>query len=732
MKDVFSQKICGIFAEDDGKIHLAVANEDGSRASISEDFKPFAWSSSSADYSEYLDLRKPADSSVYTPFDRLLFFENPVKADAYAKNRDKSLPFFRISSVENQFLTAKNLRMFSEMRFDEIRRLQLDIEVASEDGSFPDATRANDRIIAVGISGCGVTEILEIASLDDEAERELLSRLCSRILALDPDFIEGHNIFKFDLPYIYERSKRLKVPMKWGRFSQVAKFRRSRLSIAERTIQYMRCDIAGRSVVDTLLLVQFYDVSAREMASYSLKESAIHFGISNRADRTYIDGEKIQDAFFEDREMFRKYLLDDLRETGALAERLLPTYVAQARNFPMTMQECLLRGSGMKVESVFIQKYFSQNASLPTAQAGAFFEGGLSEGFETGLFKNVLHYDVASLYPSLMLVIGKCPKNDYLKTFLPELSALRSYRLKYKKMAKEATNEADRIEFDARQKSFKILINSFYGYLGLSTAIFSDVELASEITAMGRDLLQKLIDAFSAEGCVVLEADTDGIYVSSPEYFSKPEKLLEKVIHVLPDGVDLDFDGAYSAMLCYKAKNYALLEGEKITLRGSAFRNRATEPFLQKLTQTMISDIILEREDEIPNMIEQTRSLIASGKADILSLAKGEFITKSPSLYQKDVASTGKGRRASVEAALLMKNKPLAGEKVLYYICELDGKKNPDWKCARPIEMYDPVKTPYNADYYLKKIDDWQKRFAELIEKDIAQSSDAGSQMELF
>ncbi len=731
MKDVFYQKICGIFAENNGNIHLSIAKEDGSRESICENFKPFAWSCVNAEHSDFLDLQKPPERSVYTPFDRLFFFENAAKADSYAKSREKSLPFFRISSVENQFLTAKNLRMFAEIRFDEIRRLQLDIEVASQDESFPNANRVEDRIIAVGLSGCGVQEILEISSLDDSSERDLLERLRARILELDPDFIEGHNIFKFDLPYIFERSKRLKVPMQWGRFGQEAKFRRSRLSIAERTIQYTRCDIAGRTVVDTLLLVQFYDVSAREMTSYSLKESAIHFGISKRENRTYIDGEKIQKAFLEDRETFRKYLLDDLRETGALAERLLPTYVAQARNFPMTMQECLLRGSGMKVESVFIEKYFQQKAALPTAREGAVFEGGLSEGFEIGLFKNVLHYDVASLYPSLMLVIGKCPKNDYLKTFLNELATLREYRLKYKKLAKEATNEADKIEFDARQKSFKILINSFYGYLGLSTAIFSDVELASEITAMGRDLLQKLIDKFRKEGCVVLEADTDGIYVSSQEYFSAPEKLLKKVIDVLPEGIDLDFDGAYSAMLCYKAKNYALLEGEKIILRGSAFRNRATEPFLQKLTQTMISDILLEREDEIPRLIENTKALISSGKADIFSLAKGEFITKSPSVYLKDVASTGKGRRASMEAAVLMKNKPQAGEKVLYYICELDGKKNPDWKCARPVEMFDFQNLPYSTDYYLKKIDDWQKRFAELIESDSSKTEVQG-QLELF
>ena len=600
MADVFHGKICGLHADTDGSIYIAEAAQDGSRQERAERFAPFIWTSAAANAPAQTLQRlapPPPQARVYAPLDTIAAFETSEALDEYLKTRPKALPIFKLTSVENQFLCAANARMFADMRFGDIRRMQLDIEVSSEGELFPDANKPNDRIIAVGVSGCGGARIFELETFDDDGERRLLQGLQAHILRADPDFIEGHNIFKFDLPYISARCKKLKLKLGWGRFGKDAKFRRSRINIAERTVNYVRCDIPGRTVVDTLFLVQFYDVSAREMAAYTLKYSAVHFGISSPENRTYIDGAKIKDIFKTDRETFRKYLLDDLRETAGIAEYLLPTYVAQAQNFPMSMQECLLRGNGMKVESVFVQKYFAARAALPMPQDGSMFQGALSEGFETGLFKNVLHYDVASLYPSLMLVIGKCPRNDYLQTFLTELAALREYRLKYKKLARQADNPADKREFDARQKSFKILINSFYGYLGLPTAIFSDTDLAGEITAKGRELLQKLIDAFRDLGCTVLEADTDGIYVSSQKYFDAPEALLDEVLHVLPKGVDLDFDGAYDAMLCYKAKNYALLERGKTILRGSAFRNRATEPFLQKLTTTMIADILLERDD---------------------------------------------------------------------------------------------------------------------------------------
>ena len=713
--DENNQLICGIWCEG-STAHLCVSDKDGSRKEITEQFSPYLWTSSDAscEYAKTEKLALPEDSSLSTPLDTLMSFDSIDNMEKYFKARNKALPVERISVAENQYLTLTQKRMFAGVPFSKIRRLQLDIEVVGTAG-FPNATKKDDRIIAVGISGYGGEKIIEIAEMTDEAERKLLEELQAEILLRDPDTIEGHNIFKFDLPYIHTRAKKLKAPMDWGRFGGKVSFRKSRLSFAERMFAYTRCDIAGRTVVDTLILVQFYDISAREMPSYTLKASAIHFGISSPENRTYIQGDKIADMFNTDRATFRAYLSDDLRETAGLAEKLLPTYVAQVGNFPMTLQECLLRGTGMKVESVFLEKYLSAKSALPQAVAGDFFEGALSQSYATGVYKNVLHYDIASLYPSLMLVLGKCPRNDYLKIFLKELAQLREYRLHYKKLARQ-TQDADlQKEYDARQKSFKILINSFYGYLGLSTAIFGDSTLASEITRTGRELLSKWIEFFRNAGCDVLEADTDGIYLSSEKYFNNPEELLALASSVLPDGVDLEFDGKYDAMLCYKAKNYALLEGDEITLRGSALRNRATEPYLRKLTEAMVKDKLLGHDELVEKEVERFKEMIYSGEIPIEDLAKGEYISKSPEQYQADVLKTGKGRRAALEAALQMSPLPEVGDKVFYYITTSTSPRDADWKRARAVSVYDKTTAPYDAKYYADKIDDWRERFSDLF-----------------
>src|SRR5690606_39043185 len=107
-------------------------------------------------------------------------------------------------------------------------------------------------------------------------EKALLESLNVVLAEEDPDTIEGHNLFKFDLDFLRRRAKRHKVPCAWGRFGQRASFRSSRLKVAERWIDFPRCDLPGRTVVDTFLLVQLYDITTRELTAFGLKDVAIH------------------------------------------------------------------------------------------------------------------------------------------------------------------------------------------------------------------------------------------------------------------------------------------------------------------------------------------------------------------------------------------------------------------------------------------------------------------------
>ena len=702
--------LCGLWVDDHGTAHACYATADGGRREATEDFRPFAWLGAEMKY-EGVSLERLQGEGV---FHWLAHAESLAVFEAFFKGVRDGAPIDVLKPYESQWLLQHRTRLYADMPFADLRRCQLDIETgATEPGAFSDAKNPGDRVLAIGLHGGSRRELLTLAEETDAGEKRLLLAFNDLLSEIDPDVVEGHNIFKFDLDYLRARSRRHRVPCGWGRFGLAAEFRSSRMKVAERWIDFPRCDMPGRAVIDTYLLVQLYDITAREMTAYGLKDAAVYFGITPESGqgRTYIEGSQIQHAFRQNRAEFLAYLADDLRETKGLADVLLPTYFEQARAFPTLLQEAALRGTAGKVDLLFLEEYYHARASCPAPIEIAPFEGGFTRSFREGVFQHVLHFDVASLYPSLLLQMGRNPKSDTLGVFIPLLRRLHEYRMKYKQLTKTAPTAAERDEAQARQSTFKILINSFYGYLGFSGARFGDGELAAEVTRRGRELLQALIEEFQKHECVILEADTDGIYLSAEKYFAQPEALLAKVAKILPAGIELEYDGTYDAMFCYKAKNYALAAGGEITLRGSALRSRGMEPFLKRLSDQLIAHLLGVSKVSPAAEVLRLRQQITAREHPVTDLAKAETLSQNPDAYQQWVAGGGKPRRAAAEVALLMNPRPRMGERVRYYIGVKSKGQAADWQRARPLADYDPAIAPYDPAYYLGKIDDWLERY---------------------
>lgn len=723
-----SPSLCGIWINPKGQAFQAWEDGEGARRVEVLPFSPFVWAKDSLTYGE------PENASVtqlsgYAPFNRLIHFDELDAYSAFVKEHGRHGSIDWIRQLEQQYLLSNASRLYADMPYSKLRRMQLDIETAcSVPGGFSDSKRPEDRVLAIGIQCGDKVETLTLAERTDEAERKLLEQLNVRFEEWDPDTVEGHNIFKFDLEYLRRRAKRLTVPVAWGRFGQVAKFRNSRLRVAERWIDYTRCDIPGRAVVDTYLLIQIYDITTRELMSYGLKDVARYMGVTpaDGGDRVYIEGSKIQYMFDDDRKRFLGYLRDDLRETAGVADQLLPTYFEQTKAFPTTLQEACLRGTAGKVDLVFQEKYYHLKSSCPMPGEVRSFAGGYTASFKEGVFKNVLHFDVASLYPSLLLMIGRNPKKDTEGVFIPMLEQLREYRFKFKKLARETDDPVLASEYNARQTSFKILINSFYGYLGFAGARFGDSELAAETTAKGREILKSLISFFDEEGCEPLEADTDGIYVSAHGYFDDAESLLAKAQRILPEGIELEYDGRYETMFCYKAKNYALYDGGKVVIRGSAMRSRGIEPFLKELTQTLIH-FLLGASKEDPNAAAlEIESKIKAGEFDVRRLAKSEILSQNPEAYRKKIETGGKPRRASAEVALMLGDQARMGDRISYFISPKEKGKTADWQRALPVERFDKKRLPYDPSYYVKKLNDWRKRYVP-FSPELAEDPDQGT-----
>jgi DNA polymerase I len=712
----FTGGICGLWVDDAGVVHCSLAMAGGGRGEKTESLRPFAWLNDVPMVDELAGLKIEALRGE-GPFRRLAHADDFAVFESLLKLGREGGGIDVIRPLESQFLLQNRARLFADLHFNQVRRCQLDIETGSTGGHFSDATQPDDRVLAIGLRFNGQNRLLVLEELTDAAEKKLLQELNAVLAAEDPDVIEGHNLFKFDLDYLRQRCKRHKVPCAWGRFGRNATFRNSRLKLAERWLDFPRCDLPGRTVVDTYLLVQQHDITAREMTGYGLKEAAVYFGITaeESAERTYIAGDRIFATYREDRARFLAYLGDDLRETQGLADLLLPTYFEQTKTFPILLQEATLRGTTGKIDLLFLEEYYHARHACPVPPEIQPFEGGYTRSFQEGVFRHVLHFDVASLYPSLLLHIGQNPKNDPLGVFIPLLASLREYRLRFKQIAKSAPTAAERAEAHARQANFKILINSFYGYLGFSGARFGDGELAAEVTRRGRELLQALIDHFGRHDCTILEADTDGIYLSSEKHFANPEVLLGLVAQVLPPGIELEYDGSYDAMFCYKSKNYALRDGDRVILKGSALRSRGTEPFLKQLGDRLIRHLLGLEPESPATLVEQYRYRLATGAVPVAELARSETLGQNPEAYEKFIAGGGKPRRAAAEVALQMSPRPRMGDRVSYYIVQKMRGQTSDWQRARPLASYDAAKSPYDPKFYAEKLDDWVERYGSFL-----------------
>lgn len=709
------QILTGIWVSDEGVVHKSYRTESGTGSGVQAPFCGFVWARESdveanglGSSATRLSGEGPLNCVLET--DQFSTYREWISRDVLGRTCECIRPF------ESQHLLREHERLFDGLRFDQLKRCQIDIETDSDGIRFSNPYQ--DRILAIGMKMGDRESLLYLESEDSAGEQQLLERFVETLQEWDPDVIEGHNLFSFDLNYLKIRSQRRKVPCAWGRFGQMASFRKSRLKVAERWVDFQRCDIPGRTVFDTYLMVQLYDVSTRDMPGYGLKSVAKYFGVTRKLDheRTYIAGNEIHRQFREDRDTFLDYLRDDLLETEGVASILLPTYFEQCKTFPILLQEACLRGTSNKIDLLFMEKYFHAGHALPTAAEGfAGFEGGYTRSFHEGVFHHVLHYDVASLYPSLLLRLERNPWPDDLGVFLPLLRELREYRLKYKQLAKNDPDPSLRREYSARQASFKILINSFYGYLGFPGARFGDAELAAQVTADGRELLQRVIDRMQELEAMPLEADTDGIYISSEKWAKSPLELLEKVQQTLPEGIELELGGQYEAMLCYKAKNYAIYDGEQVLIRGSALKSRGIEPFLSDLTKTLIHSLLGASETNVAEALKCLREGIESGETSVKLLAKSETLNQSPSKYQKEVEGSRKPRRAALEVALRMDPVPGMGERVTYFIGPKEKGKTAMWQRAFAIGEFDAEHCPYDKATYLKKLDEWEQKYGELM-----------------
>jgi len=627
-------------------------------------------------------------------------------------------PYFYLSDPIQQFLLLSGQTHFLGMHFQELKRLQIDIEVYCSAGfEFPNPARAEDRIIAIALSdSTGWETVLSGAAM---TEADLLRAMVRCIRERDPDVLEGHNLFRFDLEYIEARATRHGVALPLGRDGSPLSGHPSRMQIAERTITYRKYELCGRHIVDTWILAQHYDVGARDLESYGLKDVARHFDLAAE-DRTVIPPERISWHFDHDPERLMQYALDDVRETRAIAALLSPSYFVQAQIFPFSYQNVILRGNATKIDALLIREYLRQRQAIPACSAGTEVLGGYTDIRYRGVASHILHCDVTSLYPSIMLHYRCFPAKDTLGIFPQLLHDLRTFRLDAKRRARDATKEEDRVTFEALQSTFKILINSFYGYLGFDMGHFNDYAQANNVTRIGRELIRQIVDWLEERGCRIIEVDTDGLYFTLPEGMGPAAEhdMLEALAATLPAQIRLELAGRYRSMFSYKMKNYALLDAQgKLIIKGSGLRSRGLELFQRQWMEEMLLLLLTGQREKIPELTDRYLKTFDGHRFPVQMFMKTETLQETLDTYLQKVKAKKRNPAAPYELALKSARPYQPGDQISYYVSG-QGTKVKVHEAAKLASQWDPDRPDENVEYYKAKLLDLYKKFKPFIEQD--------------
>lgn len=610
-------------------------------------------------------------------------------------------------------LIRSGMTLFKGMTFEDIVRFQFDIET---DGLSPEPE--NNRILLIAISdNRGMTELLE------GDEPEILEEFARRIRERDPDVLEGHNVFGFDIPFILARAQRWGVRLSIGRDgSEPRQGQERNYAIGGSTRPFTPYYIFGRHILDTYLILQRFDWAKGSLSSYGLKEAARVFGLAE-SDRVELPRAEIARIYGEDPETVRTYARQDVVETRKLAELITPVEFYQTQMVPDNYGQVATSGNGEKINALFLRAYLAAGRAVPRQNASRPYAGGYTEVRKTGVLDRVVKADVESLYPSLMLTHRIAPASDSLGFFLPALKDLTQRRLDAKRKAAELKVGAAAGEsaaapsgplsspeyWDGLQGSFKVLINSFYGYVG-GPFNWNDYAAAERVTELGRELVQGVAERMEKTGSVVIEIDTDGVYFVPPETVRDEEAergYIAEIGAVLPEGIRLAFDGRYRAMLSVKTKNYVLVayDGKKI-YRGASLRSRADERY-GRVFLTKVVDCLLEHAfDGIAELYAQTIDDLLNRRIPIEDLARRERVTENT------FSSEQKKRSAKVAEGVPV------GDFVMVYE-RADGS----------LGLLDQYANDENVKYYMDKLYKFAKRledafdgaFAEYFPKPTAQ-----------
>jgi DNA polymerase I len=612
-----------------------------------------------------------------------------------------------------QFFLQSGITLFKKMEYDEIVRLHIDIQCAPA-GKKRSGKIEAERILVITLAAQKGTEYILSTRKNDE--RSVLEQCIQHINTIDPDIIEGYDLFETILPAIGRACERQQMPFAIGRDGSDMRTPSRHGASGFGEGEWYGYDVSGRHLIDLLTLAETeMDVKKAEQ-SFTLISLAKHFGIPVGTETT-IPPQHLAEEWNRRPKIILNQSLRNIQIVRELYDRLAPPlfYLAQMCPFNYRM---LIQLSGVsRIEALMLREYVHQKHSVPKSYETSRNINLPAEIYRIGIFSDVLYIKVEGLHSSIIRSKDIKPKTDELNVFLSLLNRLTS--LEQEIMEHTKTDQTRQDDLTYQLTAVKHLKDSFHLYLGSAKGLFNDPDNAEVALTASREILKELIHQIEIFNATIIQSDSQGFFLLPPDNIvgeTNQNSFVERISTTLPEGIHFELSHRFKGMFSYRKSNYATLDQQmNVLIKGNSLITRNTERYLRVFIQHFIECMLTNDLMRLHHIYATAYTQVIQHKWTPIDFCRTDIAKTDTATYQKE-ATEGRfvpspAMEAAVHSSLFVK----ANAKISYYITGNESDTTL-FRSSRLIEEWDPHMPDENTAYYLSRLHETINKFREFFE----------------
>jgi DNA polymerase, archaea type len=557
-------------------------------------------------------------------------------------------------------------------------------------------------------------------------EKTMIAEFVKKVEELNVDVLVGYNSANFDVKYLLDRARVLKVEFNVSRFEGDTKIESHGL--------VDKVKVAGRVHVDMYTVIKFISiVGASEnilrLNSKTLKNVYEAISKEKKFAVEKTDIYKLWDGSEDDLKTLATYNLADADALYKVYETFIPIMIELSRLTYDVLSDVCVSTTGQLVEFMLMHNSVKYNEIIPNKPTDMGMkerlanpiEGAYVKTPEPGIYSKLVMFDFRGLYPSIIISYNIDPSSictdctEYYeapdgthfdknrKSIIPII--LRQMIKQRAEVKKAYKKDPDNVFLGSRSQALKIVSNSVYGYMGYARSRWYSRHCAGSVTAYGRQYIKDSIDISEKFGLKPIYGDTDSIVALMGDK-SKDDvlKFLKDFNSKLPESMELELEDFYKRGVFVgkkvekgtagAKKKYALIsESGRIKIRGFELVRRDWSKIARD-TQRKVLETILN-EGDAQKAVEIVRDAVRdlkAGKVPLAEVAISTQLRKGIEGYDIKSPELGAARKAVKEGR--KKPEDLEGA-VISYVITRHGSSISD-----KAELEEFAKD-YDADYYI-------------------------------